>query len=65
MMISKILIIAGATREASVSILDAFQLIQKDQPAVKVIFVSYLTDLFKGRLGFNTLTHWVKALLSG
>lgn len=60
MMISKILIIASATREASVSILDAFQIIQKDQPTVKVIFVSYLTDLFKGRLGFNTLTHWVK-----
>jgi hypothetical protein len=60
MMISKILIIASATRDASISIWDAFQLIQKDQPAVKVIFVSYLTDLFKGRLGFNTLTHWVK-----
>jgi len=59
-MISNILIIASATRDASVSILDAFQLIQKDQPAVKVIFVSYLTDLFKGRLGFNTLTYWVK-----
>ncbi|MDI7259003.1 MAG: hypothetical protein QME90_03670 [Thermodesulfobacteriota bacterium] len=66
MMISKILIIASATREASVSILDAFQLIQSahsERPAgraVKVIFVSYLSDLFKGRLGFNTLTHWVK-----
>jgi len=59
-MISKILIIASATREASVSILDAFQIIQKGQPSVKVIFASYLCDLFKKRLGPNTLNHWMK-----
>jgi hypothetical protein len=43
-----------------VSILDGFQLIQKDQPSVKVIFASYLSDLFKKRLGPNTLSHWMK-----
>ena len=59
-MISKILVIASATREASVSILDAFQIIQKGQPSVKVIFASYLCDLFKKRLGPNTLNHWMK-----
>jgi len=59
-MISKILIVANATSQGSVSILDAFQLIQKDQPSVKVIFASYLSDLFKKRLGPNTLSHWMK-----
>ncbi len=59
-MISKILVIASATREASVSILDTFQIIQKGQPSVKVIFASYLCDLFKKRLGPNTLNHWMK-----
>lgn len=59
-MISKILIVADATSQGSVSALDAFQLIQKDQPTVKVIFVSYLSDLFKKSLGPNTLSHWMK-----
>jgi hypothetical protein len=59
-MISKILVIVSATKEASVSILDAFQLIQKGRPSVKVIFASYLCDLFKKRLGPNTLNHWMK-----
>lgn len=59
-MISKLLIIASATREASVSILDTFQIIQKSQPCVKVIFASYLSDLFKKSLGPNTLSHWMK-----
>jgi len=59
-MISKILIIVSAIREASGSILDAFQIIQKGQPSVKVIFASYLCDLFKKRLGPHTLNHWMK-----
>jgi hypothetical protein len=60
MMISKILVIASATRDAAVSILDAFQIIQKGRPSVKIIFASYLCDLFKKRLGPNTLNHWMK-----
>lgn len=59
-MISKILIAFSATKDASVSILDAFQMIQKDTPSVKVLFISYLSDLFKKSLGPNTLNHWVK-----
>ena len=59
-MISKILIVANAPNEVSVSILDAFQMIQKDQPSVKAIFASYLSDLFKKRVGPNTLSHWIK-----
>jgi hypothetical protein len=39
-MISKIMIVANATRQGSVSILDAFQIIQKDRPSVKAIFAS-------------------------
>jgi len=60
MKISKILIALSATKDASVSILDAFQMIQKDTPSVKVLFISYLSDLFKKSLGPNTLNHWVK-----
>jgi len=60
MKISKILIALSATNDASVSILDAFQMIQKDTPSVKVLFISYLSDLFKKSLGPNTLNHWVK-----
>ena len=59
-MISKILIAFSATKDASVSILDAFQMIQKATPSVKVLFISYLSDLFKKSLGPNTLNHWVK-----
>ncbi len=60
MMISKILLIVSTTGEALVSILDAFQIIQKDQPSVRAIFISYLSDLFKKSLGPNTLNHWMK-----
>jgi len=60
MMVSKILVAVNATEDASVSILDAFQIIQKDRPSVKVLFISYLSDLFKRSLGPNTLNHWVK-----
>jgi hypothetical protein len=59
-MISNILIISDATRQASVSILDAFQMIQKNQPSVKIVFISYLSDLFKKGLGPNTLNHWMQ-----
>jgi hypothetical protein len=59
MRISKILIALSATKDASVSMLDAFQMIQKDMPSVKVLFISYLSDLFKKGLGPNTLSHWV------
>jgi hypothetical protein len=60
MRISKILIALSATKDASVSMLDAFQMIQKDTPSVKVLFISYLSDLFKKSLGPNTLNHWVQ-----
>jgi len=60
MRFSKILIALSATKDASVSMLDAFQMIQKDTPSVKVLFISYLSDLFKKSLGPNTLSHWVK-----
>jgi len=59
-MVSKISIIADATKQGSVSILDAFQIIQKDQPKVKAVFASYLSDLFKKNLGPNTLRHLMK-----
>jgi hypothetical protein len=60
MRVSKILIALSATKDAAVSMLDAFQMIQKDAPSVKVLFISYLSDLFKKRLGPNTLNHWVQ-----
>ena len=59
-MISKVLIIAGTTKQSSVSVLDAFQMVRKDQLSVKAIFASYLSDLFKKSLGPNTLSHWTK-----
>jgi hypothetical protein len=59
-MVSKISVIADATKQGSVSILDAFQIIQKDQPKIKVIFASYLSDLFKKNLGPNTLRHLMR-----
>jgi hypothetical protein len=59
-MVSNILIVADATRQSAVSILEAFQIVQKDQPSVKVIFASYLSDFFKKSLGPNTLNHWMK-----
>jgi hypothetical protein len=59
-MTSKILVAVNATRDASASMLDAFQIIQKDRLSVKVLFISYLSDLFKKSLGPNTLNHWVK-----
>ncbi len=57
---SKILIALSATKDASAPMLDAFQMIQSDKPSVKVLFISYLSDLFKKSLGPNTLTHWVE-----
>jgi len=60
MMISKILVAISATKDGAVSMLDAFQIIQKDRPSVKVLFTSYLSDLFKKSLGPNTLNHWVE-----
>jgi hypothetical protein len=60
MRISKILIALSATKDASVSMLDAFQMIRGDAPSVKVLLISYLSDLFKKSLGPNTLNHWVK-----
>ena len=60
MRISKILIVLSATKDASVSMLDAFQMIQKGTASVKVLFISYLSDLFKKSLGPNTLSHWVR-----
>ncbi len=61
MIISRILIAINATREASLSLLDAYhQIIQKGKPSVKVMFISYLSDLFKKSLGPNTLNHWME-----
>jgi nucleotide-binding universal stress UspA family protein len=60
MTISKILIIANASRQASLLILDAFQIIQKHQPSVRAIFLSCLSELFKKNLGPNTLNYLVK-----
>ena len=60
MRISKILIALNATKEASMSMLDAFQMIQKGTPSVKVLFISYLSDPFKKSLGPNTFSHWAR-----
>ncbi len=57
---SKILFVLSATKDAAVSILDAFQIIQKNRPSAKVFFISYLSDLFKKSLGPNTLNHWLE-----
>ncbi len=57
---SKILFVLNATKDAAVSILDAFQIIQKNRPSAKVFFISYLSDLFKKSLGPNTLNHWMR-----
>jgi len=59
-MISKVLVITGTTKQSSVSVLDAFQMVRKDQLSVKAIFASYLSDLFKKSLGPNTLSYWTK-----
>ena len=59
-MISKVLVIAGTTKQSSISVLDAFQMVRKDQLRVKAIFASYLSDLFKKSLGPNTLSYWTK-----
>jgi hypothetical protein len=59
-MISKILVIANASRQASVLILDAFQIIQEHQPSVRAIFLSCLSELFKKNLGPNTLNYLMK-----
>lgn len=60
MRISRILIALNATKDASGSMLEAFQMIQKVTPSVKVLFISYLSDPFKKSLGQNTLSHWMK-----
>ncbi|OGQ07953.1 MAG: hypothetical protein A2026_22455 [Deltaproteobacteria bacterium RBG_19FT_COMBO_46_12] len=60
MTISKILIAVSATKDAPVLILDVFQIIEKNKASVKVLFISYLSDLFKKSLGPNTLHHWMK-----
>ncbi len=54
-MISKILIIADASWQASLLILDAFQMIQNHQMSVKAIFISCLLEPFKKNFGPNTL----------
>ncbi len=59
-MVSRVLVISGTTRQSSISVLDAFQLLRKDRLSVKAVFASYLSDSFKKRLGPNTLSHWTK-----
>jgi len=54
-MISNIYVIADASWQASLLILDAFQMIQNDQMRVKAIFISCLLEPFKKNLGPNTL----------
>jgi hypothetical protein len=60
MRLSKILIALRATKDASMSMLDAFQMIRKDAPSVTVLFISYLSDLFKKSLRPKTLSRWAK-----
>jgi hypothetical protein len=59
-MVSKILMVAEMSEQSFVSVLNAFQMIQKDQPIVKVVLPSYLSDLFKKTLGPNTVNHWTR-----
>jgi hypothetical protein len=54
-MISKVLLIADATWQASVLILDAFQGIEVHPMEVRGIFLSCLIEPFKKNLGPNTL----------
>jgi len=59
-MISKLLIIADASKEALDSVLDAFHTIQKGQPRVTGFFISCLSEPFLNHLGPNILTILLK-----
>lgn len=59
-MISKMLIIADASKEALGPVLEAFQTIQKDQPKVRGFFISCLSELFLKHLGPNILSILLK-----
>lgn len=59
-MVSKILIVADASKEALDSVLDAFQTIQKDQPLVRGFFISCLSEPFLMHLGPNILSILMK-----
>ena len=54
-LISKILVIADPSREGLELVLDALQPIRKQQPSVKVIFVSFLSEPSLINLGPNIL----------
>jgi len=59
-MISKILVIADPLRESLELVLDALQTIQKHQPNIKVIFVSFLSEPSLKNLGPNILNLLLK-----
>lgn len=59
-MISKILFIADASKEALESVLDAFQTIQKGQPKIRGFFFSCLSEPFLKHLGPNILNILLK-----
>ncbi len=59
-MTSRVLIITGTTKQSSISVLDAFQILRRGELTVKAILVSYLSDLFKRSLGPTTLSYWMR-----
>ncbi|MEI9476490.1 MAG: hypothetical protein WCO26_07935 [Deltaproteobacteria bacterium] len=59
-MISRILIIADASKDASVSVLDAFQMIRNSQPYVRALLISHLSERFRKNVGPNMLSHIMK-----
>jgi len=60
MMISKILVIGDASKEALKLVLDAFQTIRKHQPKVRGIFISCLSESLLNNLGPNILNLLLK-----
>jgi len=60
MMISKILVIADASKEALELVLDTFQTIRKHQPKVRGIFISCLSESLLNNLGPNILNLLLK-----
>lgn len=60
MMISKILVIADASKEALELVLDTFQTIRKHQPKVSGIFISCLSESLLNNLGPNILNLLLK-----
>jgi len=55
-MVSKIVVIADATKEAVGVILEALKTVHSDQLHVKVLFISRLSGVSQKNLGYNILT---------